>query len=147
MNKVCTLIMLSFLLLLSACGNEAEKNKAESGTDKSNKEEQVTDSFPVETIEDIVEYYQRNGMTAEITTDKHAEIIGAKEGAGLKINGQTAEIYEFDPSSETFKTVKETNTLLDHHAVYNGNFVLMVYEDNENTEEILSIFQSFQPKK
>ncbi len=147
MNKVFTLIMLSFLLLLSACGNEAEKNKAESGTDKSNKEEQVTDSFPVESIEDIVEYYQRNGMTAEIMTDKHADIIGAKEGAGLKINGQTAEIYEFDPSSETLNTVKETNTLLDRHAVYNGNFVLMVYEDNEDSDEVLSVFQSFKSKK
>ena len=147
MNKAFVLTMLSILLLLAACGNEDENNKAEPGTDKSNKEEQVTDSFSVESIEDIVEFYQRNGMTAEITTDKHAEIIGAKEGAGLKINGQTAEIYEFDPSSETLKTVKETNTLLDRHAVYNGNFVLMVYEDNKDTEEILDRFQSFKPKE
>ena len=83
-------------------------------------------------------------MPAEITTDKYAEIIGAKDGAGVKINGQSVEIYEFNPTSDALKAVKETNVLLERKAITNGNFVLIAYAENEDNEDIAKIKNMFK---
>lgn len=147
MKKIILLLVLCISMLLAACGNNKEESKTDdSQIDSTQNKEEAPAEPSIESIDDIVEYYHRKGMTAEITTDKYAEIIGAKDGAGVEINNQTVEIYEFDPSSDVLKTVKETNALLDSDALYNGNFVLIGYENNEEAEEILDVFRSFNPE-
>jgi len=158
MNKTVIVFMLSCMLVLTACGKTNEKNNADTGTNQienntakdsagnSSKEGKSPDSSTVESITDIVEYYKNKGMAAEITTDKYAEIIGAKEGVGVKINGQSVEIYEFNPTSDALKAVKETNVLLERKAITNDNFVLIAYADNEEIAEIQNMFKSLNTK-
>lgn len=106
------------------------------------------------TIEDFKTKIEENGLKVDNTVEKSAELIGATEGVGYEIDGETVEVYKFDENStdELAKTNIESakkdgkismptfETTLD--AKYNKGLCLIGYENHPDSEKILEIFNN-----
>lgn len=90
------------------------------------------------------------------------ELIGAKDGAAIRVNGVTMEIYQFDKENEFFKEIAtlgaylikndEGKVLKTTEAYVNGSFVLVVSRNTndaneditEKNQKVVKVFQQMK---
>ena len=142
-NIILTIILILSILLLTGCS----------------KEENVETSSKVSlkqlSIEDFKNAIKKSGITITNETNKLATMIGAEEGYGYEINGQSIEIYKFDEKSDNeltknnIKSAKEKGIVVmpDFNNMtisvkYNKGLILANYEQHPDKEKILEAFSS-----
>lgn len=101
-------------------------------------------------LSDLVSYFKSQGYTIGDKTEKSYDLIGAKDGFAITLNGQQVEFYEFDPnkSNPTLDKVKSNGTLevmgFSSQAVANGNLILVGYDKVSDGDKIVKTFKDFK---
>lgn len=133
MKKIISVVLIvAFVILLAACG-------------------QV--DTPKYALADIIENFKTNGLTIGEKSDKIFQLIGAKDGYAIEINGEKVELYEFDPDSKAeitktnLKTAKEGYMDMvgsKANVILNGNIALIGYDDHPDKDKIVEIFKNYK---
>lgn len=107
------------------------------------------------TIDGLIEHFKSSGLVVTAKTEQIADIIGAigaTEGIGVGIYGQSIAIYRFDTTNTTQRQNLEkiakagTITVLGSIALpaqTNGSFIITGYQDHPEKQKILDAFKSW----
>ena len=101
-------------------------------------------------IDDLIQYFSKNFQVSS-KSEKLYQMIGAIDGCGIKINGNSVEIYKFDindkGSKNILKNIESTNTFtvlgMTFPAIVNGSFVLSSYNNHPDKDKIIESFSNF----
>lgn len=148
MKKIC--IPLILILLLSGCGNNnsssgtesnatTEVTTIEASTTEGFTEEFTEESTTISTVNDVAEALIEKNIISGEPIKVSAEMIGAIDG--IKYSDYGVEIYEYDTSSDTYKTLKSGGEVpisgMDGYTIsadaINGKFVLFLSNDKNQT--------------
>jgi hypothetical protein len=103
------------------------------------------------TIADLVEHFNKSGLTIESATPTMPEMILAQDGIFVKIGGKDVQLFKYDiripkqkeKLDKIYSNGKITILSVDFPAVTNGSFVMLNYKGNPEEEKILEAFGSF----
>ena len=103
------------------------------------------------TLSDLVEHWQKSGLTIESATPTLPEMILAQDGIFIRISGKDIQLFKYDtriPNQKEkldniYSNGKITILGVDFPAVTNGSFVMLNYKGNPDETEILKAFGSF----
>ena len=148
-NVLSIVLVIVIIVLIVAGGIFLVMN-----TQKNEETSSKTNSKQV-SIEDFKMALQNKNIIITEETKKSATMIGAEEGYGYEINGQSIEIYKFDEKSNieltknNIKSAKENGIVtmpdfnnMTFNVKYNKGLVLLNYEQHSNKEEILEVFNN-----
>lgn len=149
--KFITLLVMMVLLVVTLTGCTSDNTGSSVETNGATTKHKVSNV----SIEDFIKKLEEADLKINDKINKSSELIGAKEGYGLEINGEYIEIYLYNTNSQeeltksNIKSAKENGTItfpsLDNYkikAVYNKGLVLAGYEEHINKDKILEIFNN-----
>lgn len=159
------LVTLSILLIVSACSSEeVEKEPDQVVTENQNNNSVITNnsnsnsnssenntSKPTKSeneLESIVKHFEKNGYSIGEKSVKIFEMVQAKDGFAIEINGSKIEFYLYDSKSEVLKEMQSTGQydmngfVLD--AVTNGNIAMIAHRSHPESDKIIETFNSYK---
>lgn len=107
------------------------------------------------TIDGLMEHFRNSGLVITGKTEQMAEVIGAigaAEGTGVGVYGQSIAIYRFDTTntaqSQSLEKITKAGivTILGSIALpaqTNGSFIITGYQDHPEKQKILDAFKSW----
>jgi len=150
MKKVILLILVLALTIFAVgCGEDAPESTAEENTVSENITSENITSENVTTVKettsakaDLTLDYLIDSVGKKVTigqtSEKSAEMIGAKEGIGFFVGDKSFEIYRFDDETKIneaktgiFKLTIEGFGEFEYNSVVNENFVMIYKEADE----------------
>lgn len=146
-------IICSFLL--AGCGS-ADKNVTTESTTKITSESTTTDSLATEaktteisttetsidkSFDGLCSYLEDGNYVSGEKSEVYYSMIGASNGC--KYLDSNVEIYEFDESSDTYKSIIDTNEVsgLKVYAI-NGPFIL-IFSNDASDQSIINAFNNY----
>lgn len=146
MKKIVIVLMIALAISLVGCG-DSNKQTSDSNVDNIEKSESHVSKSNMDSIQDVCKYMESKNVVSGSQTKMDAQSIGAL--SGFKYKDSKAEIYEFDTSSDAYKSAKETGKITISSLNYtcevtaiNGKYVLMCTGDNK--ESISSAFKEMK---
>lgn len=149
--KFITLLAIMVLLVVTLTGCTSDNTGSSVETNGGTTKQEVSNV----SIEDFMKKLEEADLKINDKIKKSSELIGAKEGYGLEINGEYIEIYLYNTNSQeeltksNIKSAKEKGIItmpsLDNYemkAIYNKGLVLAGYEEHINKDKIIEIFNS-----
>lgn len=148
--KFITLLAIMVLLVvtLTGCTSDNTGSSVETNGGTTKQESNIS-------IDDFIKKLEEADLKINDKINKSSELIGAKEGYGLEINGEYIEIYLYNTNSQeeltksNIKSAKEKGIItmpsFDNYemkAVYNKGLVLVGYEEHINKDKILEVFNN-----
>lgn len=155
MKKISVILIMALMVSMveTGCGNSKNKETApdstavQSSEEPSITEQTSTKQEPVEReseddVYSVGKYLEEKGVASGEISQASAEMIGAKEG--IKYLHSGIEIYEYDMSSDAYKTLKQDGKIevqgfegyfVTVNAV-NGKFVLIISNEKENVDAV-----------
>ena len=133
-----TRIILAFFLclLVTSCGKPGAGKPGAINNDKR--------------IDDLIEHFKKSGLDVGERSKRIAPMIGASDGAGLKISGTLIEVYKFDIDVPVQKNLIEKYSrdgveLMGYKdfVIRNGSFILFVKKDHPKWQDIQEAFLAF----
>ena len=131
MKTVCPLLLaLTSLILISGCFRNENNNR---------------------TIADLVEHFNKSGLTIESATPTLPEMILAQDGIFVRIGGKDVQLFKYDTRipkqkeklDKIYSNGKITILSIDFPAAINGSFVMLGFKGNPDEAKILEAFESF----
>ncbi|MYL53320.1 hypothetical protein GLW08_08205 [Pontibacillus yanchengensis] len=120
MKKVMVIVTLFGLFILGACSGGAAETKS---------------------LDGIEQHFKDVGLeVADEKQDKMFQMIGAKNGFGLDVEGTAIELYEFDKGADQFKVIKEQEAMNGTPVTLNGNLILLMHGENK---EVVEAFEEY----
>ncbi len=103
------------------------------------------------TIAELVEHFNKSGLTIESVTPTLPEMIQAQDGIFVRIGGKDVQLFKYDTrikkQEEKLDRIcsagKITILSIDFPAVTNGSFIMLNYKGNSEESKILEAFGSF----
>nr|DAI43425.1 MAG TPA: hypothetical protein [Caudoviricetes sp.]DAL53650.1 MAG TPA_asm: hypothetical protein [Bacteriophage sp.] len=150
---IIAIIVIIIIASIGICLYLANQGDSESAT--SSLTSNIKQSQSNLNIDDFIKKLEEANLKIDNKINKSAELIGAKEGYGLEINGEYIEIYLYNTNSKeeltksNIKSAKEKGIItmpsFDNYemkAVYNKGLVLTGYEEHINKDKILKVFNN-----
>jgi hypothetical protein len=159
MKKWVVVLLVVLSMVVAACGKEEdqvkpEKTKAVAAQQKPKVEKKEEPVVKEKSLSDVVTYFKSQGYQVGEVSTKAFQMLGAKDGFGITINGKPIELYQFDPNStnaDAQKNLKDAQTIgkvsmsgFSIPVISNGDFVLMHYSDHPDKDKIIETFKSFK---
>jgi hypothetical protein len=104
-------------------------------------------------LADVVDHLKESGLDVGDVETKAYEMLGAVDGFGIAVEGETIELYQFDPNSDdevSKKNLADGKSIgkmsaagFSFPAKVNGNFALIGYDTHPKKDEIVKIFEEF----
>lgn len=103
------------------------------------------------TIAELVEHFNKSGLTIESATPTLPEMILAQDGIVVKISGKDVQLFKYDTRiqkqkeklDKIYSNGKITILSVDFPAATNGSFVMLNYKGNPDEARLLETFESF----
>ena len=103
------------------------------------------------TISDLIEHFNKSGLTVESATPTLPEMIVAQDGLFVRISGKDVQLFKYDTRipkqkeklDKIYSNGKITILSVDFPAVTNGSFIMLGYKGNPDEDKILAAFDSF----
>lgn len=145
--------------IIAGCGSDDktsgtdatnENNSGQAQESETNETQEPEEETKTErSLDDLAAYLKDQGIITGEATETSAEMIGAIEG--VKYADNNIELYQYDTSSEAYKTLEAGEELgiegLEGYAVkaaaVNEEFVLILSNDGENADAV-NAFTSYK---
>lgn len=143
-KKLLIMFVLLSLAAFTGCSNEKTNNNNGQENDNNNivQEENITLSNLEQKI---------NDLGIETTKTKTAyEMVGAKDGYKLTSNNSTLEVYQFDTSTDAYKTAEETQKItlesmgISFDAVVKNGFAYILNNNFPEYDAVLNLLNKLQ---
>lgn len=103
------------------------------------------------TIAELIEHFNKSGLTIESATPTLPEMILAQDGIVVKISGRDVQLFKYDTRiqkqkeklDKIYSNGKITILSVDFPAATNGSFIMLNYKGNPDEAKILEAFESF----
>lgn len=103
------------------------------------------------TIAELIEHFNKSGLTIESATPTLPEMILAQDGIVVKISGRDVQLFKYDTRiqkqkeklDKIYSNGKITILSVDFPAATNGSFVMLNYKGNPDEAKLLEAFESF----
>jgi hypothetical protein len=103
------------------------------------------------TIAELVEHFNKSGLTIESVTPTLPEMIQAQDGIFVRIGGRDVQLFKYDTrikkQEEKLDKISSSGKItilsIDFPAVTNGSFIMLNYKGNSDEAKILEAFGSF----
>lgn len=139
--------MTILIATLTLIGCQEQTNKSNPVIEKNVPTSTETATFE-RTLDDVINYFGHMGFEIGEQSNKVAELLGAAEGVGVKLNGQEVELYLYDEESVDLEEIHTSGSYalngVESPAIVNGKIVLVRYEDHPYKEAILEAFTKYQ---
>ncbi|RUS44897.1 hypothetical protein [Cohnella sp. AR92] len=130
--------------------NSTQK-KISIGSETKNKESTPSsaNSTDMSDIEKVINYFSQNGFIVGETSEKYYQLVGAKDGLAVEINGQKIELYQYDPSQLSIvkdKIIPSNKNPEDFPMLLNGEILLAFPEPtiHPDKEMIVAFFKELK---
>ncbi len=131
MKTLCpALLILIAVILISGCFRKDNNNR---------------------TIAELVEHFNKSGLTIESATPTLPEMILAQDGIFVRISGKDVQLFKYDTRikkqqeklDKIYSNGKITILSVDFPAKTNGSFIMLNYKGNPDEDKIVEAFESF----
>jgi len=131
MKTLCpALLILIAVILISGCFRKDNNNR---------------------TIAELVEHFNKSGLTIESATPTLPEMILAQDGIFVRISGKDVQLFKYDTRikkqqeklDKIYSNGKITILSVDFPAMANGSFIMLNYKGNPDEAKIVEAFESF----
>ncbi|WP_316568929.1 hypothetical protein [Neobacillus sp. YIM B06451] len=158
LKLMVSILLLLALITLTSCskeeGIEAKQKSKDVVTENVKQDPAKTEpakSDPViksEGLADLISYFKSSGFTIGEVKEKAFEMLGAKDGFGIEINGHEVEFYEFDANAENLKEAESKGTVsmdgISFPVLLNGNVILVHAQYHPDKENLINTFNNYK---
>ncbi|WP_053366578.1 hypothetical protein [Bacillus sp. FJAT-27245] len=164
MKKLITSILLLLALTaLASCSKDGAKEATPKTKDvvTENVKEEPAKSDPVksepaksdpviksEGLADLISYFKSSGFTIGEVKEKAFDMLGAKDGFGIELNGHEVEFYEFDSNAPNLKEAESKGTVsmdqISFPVLLNGNIILVHANYHPDKESLINTFNNYK---
>ncbi|WP_059170509.1 hypothetical protein [Bacillus sp. FJAT-27445] len=158
LKLMASILLLLALTTLTSCskeeGIEAKQKTKEAVTE--NVKQDPAKSEPVksdpmiksEGLAELISYFKSSGFTIGEVKEKAFEMLGAKDGFGIEINGHEVEFYEFDVNAENLKEAESKGTVsmdqISFPVLLNGSIILVHAQYHPDKESLINTFNNYK---
>lgn len=160
-KKLIAFLLVGLFSIFSLVGctnstsNDADlQTSSSSGTTNRDNTEPTSTVETASKLERLLDHFSSEGLTVGKKSMKAAEMIGAKDGFGIEINGKEIEVYEFNLESKDENTVSNLKSAKENGEMQvldipfsvkmNGSLMISNYQDHPVKDKILDAFMNFK---